>query len=124
MKKYTIPVSPAYAYDFLSILQVKFDLTKDLKVSLNYLEVYDHIMKEVGPKLHMEIINSREYFELVTVNTHLYNLVDAAKKDLVKASDVDKLVYERFLAKMALQNKFFPDLEYKEQKFGYEKHEK
>jgi hypothetical protein len=122
MKTFTIPVSPAYAYDYLSILKVKLDLTNDQKVSLNYLETYDHLMKEVGPKLHIDILYSKEYFDLIAVNTYLYHSVDSAKKDLVKASDVDKLVYDRFLAKQALQKKFFPDLEYKEQKFGYEKY--
>ena len=66
-------------------------------------------------------MESVEYKKLYEVNTKTFEAVDDAKEDGVKASYVDKCNYERYLAKVALQERFFPEEDMKENKLGYEK---
>jgi hypothetical protein len=119
MKKFTIQVDPGYLFDFLSIYDVKF-----CKFSLtvnedNFMNTAKHIIAQIGYELYSQILKSQEYAQLYDINFKLFELVDLAKTDKVKASEVDAGVWKRYLAKKALQEKFFPDSAVQEQKFGY-----
>lgn len=114
-----IPCDWGYAYDYLSIFEVKISKTnRDEKSISNHQQATDCILRQIGMK-HYEVINSEEYKNLYAVNQRLFELVDLAKSDSVKASEVDEYVYKRYLAKIALLNKFFPSSEVGEQKIGY-----
>jgi hypothetical protein len=76
------------------------------------------IKEQVGAQKMNEILDSPEYKNLVDKNEEVFEAVDLAKIDAVPASLVDKLNYQRYLAKQAIQKKFF-GAEIKEQKIGY-----
>jgi len=118
MNKITIEVDFGYAFDFLSIYAVKMEKHYNNVNVKNYTEAWHHIKSQIGDKIH-EVMESEEYDNLILANTELFELVDLAKTDAVKASVVDAGVYKRFLAKRALQEKFFPDSDKIEQKIGY-----
>ena len=115
-------VDEGYAFDYMSILKVKceFDRTNTRK-SFNYLDCFFRLRHELGEELVNKILESSEYEELCEANRETFKLVDLAKADNVKASDVDKANYKRYLKKIALQKKFF-NTEVKETKTGYEKY--
>lgn len=120
MKKINIEVDIGYAFDFLSIYEVKSVKLPNKKNLDNYVSCLFCLASQLGEDTITEIIVSKEYKDLFNTNKELFELVDLAKTDKVKASEVDAGVYKRFLAKRALQEKFFPDAEKIEQKFGYE----
>jgi hypothetical protein len=115
----TIPCDWGYLWDYLSIFEVKMKKKQEEKTIRNFLECCMHIQTQLDEKLFHSILSSPEYKNLVEVNSNLFDLVDASKNDSVLASTVDAGVWSRFLAKKALQEKFFPETELKEQKFNY-----
>lgn len=117
--KITIPVDYGYAFDFLSIYEVKLNKVGTPVNAKNFTEANHHIKEQVGERKFFQVLDSPEYQELVDANRELFDLVDAAKTDSVKASEVDAGVYKRFLCKRRLQEKFFPEAEKVEQKIGY-----
>lgn len=116
---FTIPCSESYGFDFLSIYEVKIKKNGGEKAVLNFNQTADHILKQIGIFLFNNILNSEEYKNLVRINTELFDLVDAVKHNPCLGKEIDSQVYKRFLAKKALQEKFFPESEITEQKIGY-----
>jgi hypothetical protein len=113
-----IPVDESYAYDFLSILDVK-RLKMQTPEAEDYFELcFNHIASQVGVIKNKKVMLSKEYLDLFNINLKTFDAVDKAKTDEVKASYVDKLNYERYLCKKALQEKFFENSQ-KEIKIGY-----
>ena len=100
-----LKVDEAYAFDFLSILEIKSRKNPLLKSS--YLEFRYYIANQLSKKLFKDIIISNEYLELLETNQKTFEAVDKAKIDLVKASFVYQSNHERYLKKQQLQNKFF-----------------
>lgn len=119
MSKFTIPVDAGYMFDFLCIYEVKLQKKGGDQAILNFTECVGHISDQIGRELLTEILNSEEYRRLVDVNSQLFDLVDEVKKNTCKGKELDDQVYLRYLAKVALQKKFFPEQSVKEQKFGY-----
>ena len=111
-------VSESIAFDYLSILCVKAKVNCDYKNYTNYHDCLNNIGHEIGFEKLTEILCSEEYKKLRAVNSECFDCVAKAKTDEVPASAVDKLNYQRFLCKKALQEKFFDD-ELTEQKIGY-----
>jgi hypothetical protein len=113
-----ITVDEAYAFDYLSILNLKYNL--------GYLELekLDTIKKDVedqiGTELFTLIMSSPEYDSLLEANKLTFDAVDQAKTDKVLASYVDMCNYKRQISKQSLQKKFFQK-ELSEIKVGYEK---
>lgn len=114
-----LTVDEGYAYDFLSIAAVKANRVPSHQNSVNLSRTAQDLISQLGEAKHDEIIASPEYSRLQRVNDELFTLVDLAKTDAVKASDVDREVYNRWLAKKALQERFFPNARFSEQKIGY-----
>lgn len=119
----SLKVDEAFAFDYLSILQVKFGLDKNEETKKVKRAIFDACCKnlevELGQELFERIFESKAYAQLYVANLDTFNLVDKAKTDAVKASEVDKANYKRFLCKNALQKAFF-NSETKELKIGYE----
>ena len=117
--KLSLPVDPGFFFDFMSIQEVKLDTHKTTQNATNWRETHVAAVKQLGDDRVEEICNSDEYVSLYDINKRVFEAVDAAKTDAVKASEVDALNYRRFVAKGVLQAKFFPDTEVSEQKIGY-----
>lgn len=117
--KISLLVDAGYAYDFLSILNVKINKSNTAIAKSNFDEQDSIISSQVGSDLHKKIMSSEYYKHLYLVNSKLFDLVELVKKDPCLGKQVDDMVYERFKAKQALQNKFFPSSSYSEQKIGY-----
>lgn len=113
-----ITVDEAYAFDYLSILEIK---NKKLSSINDTLEtVKNDLIEQIGLTKVIDILDSKEYKELYDSNERTFLAVDMAKNDLVKASYVDKCNYDRMICKRELQKKFFTE-DLTEKKIGYEK---
>lgn len=119
MTKYPLPVDAAYFFDFISILSIKYDRFGDKKVLNDYVECADVMKGIIGEQKFNEVTKSKEYQELYDANNILFDMVDLAKDDKVKASDVDSWVLIRWNKKVTLQSKFFPEVVFGEKKYGY-----
>ncbi len=113
-----LSVDPAFAFDFLSILEVKSKLSKHSKIY--YGIISDEISEQIGASIFDEILTSAEYQALLNANKLVFDAVEKAKSDKVTASEVDRLNFQRYHCKLALQKKFFNNEELAEEKFGYE----
>lgn len=113
-------VDESYAFDFLSILEVKYEYKRLDSIEQSISQCKSHIAQQLGPLFDI-IINSPEYKALRDANRNTFKVVDLAKIDHVKASDVDYSNLLRCKARDALQNKFFTTKN-TEIKFGYERY--
>lgn len=120
-----LKLSEGFVYDLLAIAEVKYQKNpSNSAAASNLRKLNSEIVEQVGIKTHTEINASKEYEEMLTVNELIYDKLDNMKRFGERNGDaleVDGLVYRRFLAKQALQNKFFPNNDLGEQKFGYVK---
>lgn len=107
--QFTLPVDEAYSFDHLSILQVKKYKDDNEINNTNYLNCFNHIKEQIDVRLFDDVIRSEEYNDLYRANLKTFNLVDLAKVNSIKASEVDFANNERYKAKKALQQKFFGD---------------
>lgn len=98
-------VDEAYAFDFLSILDVRVDEIRTSECSNAFLGCYETLKAQIDSI--ERILSSKEYSELKEANRAVFHLVDKAKRDEVKASDVDRGNYERCKKRKALQERFF-----------------
>ena len=117
----TILVDEAYAFDYLAILEIKYEYSKKQSILDKVLECRKHIEDQLGSSFFKEIVSSSEYQEVIKANKETFAWVDKAKTDSCKASDVDKSNYERCKARNALQEKFFSN-KISEVKFGYDRY--
>jgi hypothetical protein len=105
-----ISLDEAYVFDMLSVFDVKIinlsgeKLAKTLeKMSVMVEEVID----QIGEDKYREIIASDEYDKMVEANQKVFDLIDQSKFDNGLAKITDDANYERHIAKMALQKRFF-----------------
>lgn len=115
-----ITVDEAYAFDFYSILELKYNNGYISQSSLD--QTREDLYNGIGTELTHKILRSTEYENLKHANLLTFEAVDKAKTDEVTASYVDKCNYERMLAKKNLQASFFRS-ELSETKIGYNKHD-
>jgi hypothetical protein len=108
----TIPVDEGYAYDYLAILHVK---SKKLVVenstqnpTLQLLsQCSEHLILQLGGKLHSQICISPEFLELLLANEKTFDCVEKARYGEISAKEVDDANMERYRSKIKLQRKFF-----------------
>lgn len=113
-----ISVDEAYAFDYYSILDLKYNSGY---IPLSVLEVTKNdLIDSLGVEKVEAILKSEEYADLYAANRLTFEAVDKAKEDKVAASYVDKCNYKRTLSKRALQQKHFNN-EISEVKIGYER---
>ncbi len=120
----TILVDEAYAFDYLAILLIKYDFSKNESILTKAEECTEHIQSQIGKKKMDKILASEEFEKVMNANKETFAWVDKAKTDSCKASDVDKSNYVRCQARNALQEKFFPTKKISEVKFGYQTYDK
>lgn len=102
-----LPVSEAYAFDYLSILRVKSFVPLP-GAHEEYSKCRDELAKQLGWDTVCAVIRSWEYSALETANMGVWNMVAKAAKDECKASEVDAANQRRFKAKKDLQERFWP----------------
>lgn len=112
----TILVDEGYSYDYLAILNVKYQKNNNEK-SITVRNLCDeHILNQVGESKHLEIVNSKEFQNLVDINLETFEAVEKARYGEISAKQVDDLNMKRYHYKITLQNKFFPSTEVTELK--------
>jgi hypothetical protein len=83
-----ITVDEAYAFDYLSIIEIK---SKNNNVINDALEIIKNdLISQLGNELVNKILSSEEYLTLYNANKLTFHVVDKAKKDEVNASYLDK----------------------------------
>lgn len=116
-----ITLPEGYIFDILSIYQVKVIKSNENSIHLNnFSNLLNEITSQIGNQKVADIIGSKEYDDLCQANLETFDLVDAVKTSPCLGKEVDASNYKRFLAKKALQEKWF-DSNYSEVKIGYEK---
>lgn len=113
-----ISVDEGFAFDMLSISEVKYNVAETDENEENFERIKLDIYRAIGSELLNKILDSKEYERLFIANWNVFKLVDAVKTQTCLGGDVDKANYERFLAKKALQEKYF-NSKYSEVKIGY-----
>lgn len=113
-----ISLDEGYVFDLLAIHLVKSRKKPSVLNYQNYFDLANEIKDQLTLEKFSDVIDSKEFDELVNVNNAVFEAVDLAKTDEIPASAVDHLNYKRYLAKKKVQEKFFGG-ELKEQKIGY-----
>ena len=112
-------VDEAYAFDYLSILEVKKEKSKISNDTWNTCHMY--LKNQFDSQKWLSIINSEEYKDMIKANQLTFIAVDKAKNNEVTAQHVDYCNYQRHVAKQNFQKKFFTS-DLSELKIGYEKY--
>jgi len=115
----TLLVDEAYAFDYLSILEVKRG--KSSNNNQAWLNCWSHLQNQFESEKWLSMIYSEEYKNMVKANLLTFEAVDKAKNDEVTARYVDYCNYQRHIAKENFQKKFF-NTNLSELKIGYEKY--
>jgi hypothetical protein len=101
-----LEVDEAYAFDYLSILQVKNDLFPSEYKMIAYKQCLAFLKEQLDN--FDFIINSEEYQNLYEINKVTFNLVDQVRNnEVITAKSVDDANMQRYYCKLALQKKYF-----------------
>lgn len=100
-----ICVDEAYAFDFLSILEVKKGHSDQAMISWH--NCFNYLKAQLSSDLFVLIINSNEYRNMVAINQKTFEAVERARYGNISAKEVDNANMERHYAKIALQKRFF-----------------
>ena len=119
-----ISLDEAYVFDLLSILDLKRNKSAKKEDNQKHIEnyniLYDEISEQITDiKMH-QIIKSKEYKDLIDINTKVFDLVDLGKEQEGLTRITAMANYDRFILKNKLQKKFFKN-PLKEVKIGYDK---
>jgi len=114
----TLKVDEAYAFDYLSILEIKKHKTND---ESKWSECLDYLSYQFDIDFFKQMITSQEYKDMIKANELTFEAVDKAKRNEVSAKDVDYCNFQRHVAKENFQRKFFGS-DLSEKKIGYEKY--
>jgi hypothetical protein len=115
----TLLVDEAYAFDYLSILEVKKQ-----KSSISndaWAKCYVYLQNQFDNEKWLHMMHSKEYENMIKANLLTFDAVDKAKNNEVTAQHVDYCNYQRHSAKQNFQKKFFTS-DLSELKIGYEKY--
>ena len=110
-------VDEAYAFDYLSILDVK--KTKSDNSNDAWMKCYSYLQNQFDSEKWLSMIESKEYQNMIEANLLTFDAVDKAKNNEVTAKYVDYCNFQRYLAKQNFQKKFFNTV-LEENKIGYE----
>lgn len=99
-------VDEAYAFDYLSILEIKQTLYPSDTKTTAYLECKNYLQNQLNNFL--EIYSSDEYKNLSLINKQTFILIDQLRSgEKISAKSIDDANMERYHKKQNLQNKFF-----------------
>ena len=115
----SLQVDEAYAFDYLSILEVKKQ--KSSSAIEAWSKCYVHLQTQFDSEKWFSMVNSEEYKNMIEANQLTFNAVDKAKNNEVTAQYVDYCNYQRHTAKQNFQKRFFMS-NLSELKIGYEKY--
>lgn len=101
-----ILVDECYAFDYLSILEVK--KIHNPKHEIYFLDCLNYIKNQI-PNIFEAIIDSKEYKELLESNKLTFEAVDRARYGSISAKEVDECNMLRYQKKINLQKAFFPE---------------
>lgn len=101
-----LSVDEAYAFDYLAILEIKKDLSP--LAQQTWISCQEYLKQQLDSLLWQSIIESPEYQYLIHINQEVFLAVDAARYGDISAKEVDDKNMQRYYAKKALQEKFFP----------------
>ena len=114
-----LKVDEAYAFDYLSILEVKKQ--KSSSAIEAWSKCYLNLQAQFDSEKWFLMINSEEYKNMIKANLLTFDAVGKAKNNEVTAQHVDYCNYQRHTAKENFQKKFF-NTNLSELKLGYEKY--
>lgn len=114
-----LQVDEAYAFDYLSILEVK--KTKTSHSHYVWSECYTFLKNQFSEEDWFLMINSQEYRKMIEANMLTFDAVDKAKNNKITAKEVDYCNFQRHTAKQNFQKKFF-NKDLREEKIGYDKY--
>ena len=100
-------VDEGYAFDYLSILEVKFENINNPETSECFESCKSFLRSQVGADLFDSIYKSKEYIECKKANQMTFHAVDKARYGNISAKEVDDCNMKRYNAKINLQKKFF-----------------
>lgn len=100
-----ICVDEAYAFDYLSILEIKKNRSEQAMQSWH--NCFNYLKAQLPSNLFTLVINSSEYRNMVLINQKTFDAVEKARYGNITAKEVDDANMERHHTKIALQNKFF-----------------
>jgi hypothetical protein len=108
-----LKVDEAYAFDYLSILDIKKQMNKDCYN--NWQICYTYIESQLNKDQMLEITNSEEYKNMIQTNKITFDAVEKARYGNITAKEVDEANMLRHKRKLELQAKFFNNnlIEYK-----------
>ena len=112
-------VDDSYAFEYYCILLIKMQRIKSDKAIQQEAFQRDFLVSQVGSQRFLEICKSKEFKYMLDVNNQTFDIVDKAKTNDAKASEVDACSFKRKQAKDALQKAFFSSSNL-EMKIGYE----
>jgi hypothetical protein len=99
-----LSVDECYAFDYLSILEVKKNIS--LQHEISFIKCCNKLKQQLGYQYDI-IIASEEYEHLLKSNKKTFDAVEKARYGTISAKEVDDCNMERYHAKMALQKRFF-----------------
>jgi len=102
--KINLTVDLGYAFDYYSILEIKKTLNF-LKPEI-FNEVADQIKTQFAFDEFEQIIQSKEYAELLEANKKTFDAVERARYGEITAKEVDECNMQRYNAKINLQKAF------------------
>jgi hypothetical protein len=109
-----LKVDQAYAFDYLSILDIKKSLNKDCYNA--WQKCFDFIQEQINRDKMSEVIGSIEYKNMIDTNKLTFDAVEKARYGKeITAKEVDDINMVRHKRKLELQRKFFDNIltEYK-----------
>lgn len=112
-------VDEAYAFDYLSILEIKKEKYSN---NTQWLDCWLYLQNQFESEKWLSMIHSEEYKNMIKANLLTFDAVDKAKNNEVTAQHVDYCNYQRHAAKQNFQKKFFNN-NLSELKIGYNKYE-
>jgi len=105
-----ISLDEAYVFDMLSVFDVKiknFDGEKLAKTLEKFADMREEVIEQIGKEKYHQIASSVEYQNMIYANQRVFDLIDESKHDTGLAKITDDANYDRHIAKMALQKRFF-----------------
>jgi hypothetical protein len=98
-------VDEGYAFDYLAILEVKKNNNPDQTDV--WMNCSAYLSGQFPQDFWDDLISSKEYEEMVSVNQKTFDAVDQARYGKITAKEVDDCNMERFNVKQRFRNKFF-----------------
>ena len=102
-----INVDEGYAFDYLSILEIKsINIGTDEAID-TFQKCKDFLCSQISSDIFNKIYNSSEYNECKSANQLTFQAVERARYGDITAKEVDECNMKRYQAKVNLQKKFF-----------------